>query len=600
MKRIVVVGHRGVGKTSFLARVQAVYAKASRSLTCLDLDREIERRTGRTVQEIFAAEGENAFRDIERETFRSIDSETSDSVEDVYLACGGGFDPAAIGTSWRVLWLRRPSDSRGRIFIDRPRLDAAVSAIEEFQERYRVREPRFRSRADDSLLLDEGLTGDDPAEQAYVLGTARNIGGTITLLAEQFRHPQALQNWIGARLEWGIASFELRDDLLTEEQMRLALKHLPSDRVLLSFRDHSRRESTKRMVASVGAAFDWPLELGAVSFGEPRYLSWHRRDEGQSLADALAAIPPVKSAQTIVKAALPTLDFEELLLGHSWQQVDPSKRVFLPHSPDGRWAWYRLWRSRDQALGFFRESEGSALDQPTLLQWIRQSFLIETRAFAAVLGDPISHSRSPLEQAPYFASLSAPIYPIRVAREEWSSALRVLTALGLRWCAVTAPLKGLAFESCTRRDALSEKLQAANTLAFRAGEWACTNTDLEGFRASVTQAQIEGEVAIWGGGGTLEMMREVLPDADLYSARTGAMRDEFAAVHPQTLVWASGRQGLAQPILQTWKPKCVIDLDYAEDAPARALALGWGARYISGLTMFKAQAIAQRRFWEQK
>lgn len=60
VERVVLLGFMGAGKT-------AVGAALARELGWrhVDLDREIERREGRTVAQIFAADGEPAFRELE-------------------------------------------------------------------------------------------------------------------------------------------------------------------------------------------------------------------------------------------------------------------------------------------------------------------------------------------------------------------------------------------------------------------------------------------------------------------------------------------------------------------------------------------------------
>ncbi len=51
----------------------------------MDADRAIERQTGRTIQELFASEGEERFREIEREFIRS-----GHPARGCIVACGGG------------------------------------------------------------------------------------------------------------------------------------------------------------------------------------------------------------------------------------------------------------------------------------------------------------------------------------------------------------------------------------------------------------------------------------------------------------------------------------------------------------------------------
>lgn len=628
--RTLIVGHRGTGKTSFLRRAESYYRSAGCSGLFLDLDAEIERRTGRTISAIFASDGEAAFRVEELETFRAIDAETSAESRDVFLVAGGGFDPAEAPASsagfrtgpWRVLWLRRSSDSAGRIFLDRPRLTQGVSALGEYEERYLAREPRFRARADETLWLDEGLEGTDEAEAGFVLDRFRGLGGALTLLPAMFARPALLAAKLISRVKWGVRWFELRDDLLSSEQINAAIAHIPADRVLVSFRSPARIEETRELVSGHGFAFDWPLEMGECLWGKPRVLSFHERRDGQTLREALARFSREPVEGVIQKAALPVRNFRELWEGHVWQALHPQSRVFLPLSPDGRWSWYRLLQSPNYALNFFREDEGSGADQPTLLKWARHQACKNAKTFAAVLGDPVAHSRTPLEQGPAFRKIGASVFAIRITEDEWrDGGLEVLRGLGLRWAAVTAPLKGLAYEAVKSggdklnpSGSLADELRSVNTLAWNEHEqvWVGTNTDLEGFQAAVTHAaqsvfgnddgSVLGESAVWGGGGTLPVVCKVLPGAQAFSVRSGENRDAQGTAaedfHPTTVIWAIGRsREAAHEPPAHWKPKLVLDLNYAEDSPGRDYALKCGARYVSGLAMFRAQAEGQRRFW---
>jgi len=74
------VGFMGTGKTT-VGRAVA----QRMGFACVDSDHEIERRSGRTVAEIFAAEGEAAFRRMEREFV-----ETGHPAARTVVACGGG------------------------------------------------------------------------------------------------------------------------------------------------------------------------------------------------------------------------------------------------------------------------------------------------------------------------------------------------------------------------------------------------------------------------------------------------------------------------------------------------------------------------------
>ena len=100
-KTLVLVGLMGAGKTAIGRRV------ASRlGLPFADADQEIELAAGCSVQDIFAAYGEPAFRDVERKVIaRVLDGPIQ------VLATGGGayMDPstrAAIAQRGISLWLR--------------------------------------------------------------------------------------------------------------------------------------------------------------------------------------------------------------------------------------------------------------------------------------------------------------------------------------------------------------------------------------------------------------------------------------------------------------------------------------------------------------
>lgn len=77
---IFLVGYMGSGKTTIgrgLAR--------QLGMRFIDMDTEVEQRTGMSVSEFFAARGEEAFRGEEREVLRGLTAE-----RDVVVATGGG------------------------------------------------------------------------------------------------------------------------------------------------------------------------------------------------------------------------------------------------------------------------------------------------------------------------------------------------------------------------------------------------------------------------------------------------------------------------------------------------------------------------------
>lgn len=77
---IVLIGFMGAGKSTMAAELGH-----SCHLPVIDLDREVERCSGRTIPEIFATSGEEVFRQIETEVLRGLLDQAP-----LILATGGG------------------------------------------------------------------------------------------------------------------------------------------------------------------------------------------------------------------------------------------------------------------------------------------------------------------------------------------------------------------------------------------------------------------------------------------------------------------------------------------------------------------------------
>ena len=80
MKNLVLIGLSGCGKSTFGRRL----AKRLR-LPLLDTDVMIDKKTGRTIPDIFAADGESGFRDIESACARE-----AAAVQGAVISTGGG------------------------------------------------------------------------------------------------------------------------------------------------------------------------------------------------------------------------------------------------------------------------------------------------------------------------------------------------------------------------------------------------------------------------------------------------------------------------------------------------------------------------------
>lgn len=103
LANVSIIGMPGCGKSTVGAALAKQLGKKF-----VDLDAEIERRTGYTIPDIFAQEGEAAFRRYEADVLADIAKGNSQ-----VIACGGGVikNPAnsrALRQNGPVLWVRRP------------------------------------------------------------------------------------------------------------------------------------------------------------------------------------------------------------------------------------------------------------------------------------------------------------------------------------------------------------------------------------------------------------------------------------------------------------------------------------------------------------
>ncbi len=81
MKKIILCGYMGSGKSTI-----APLLSASTEIPYLDLDEIIEKETGKSIQQLFAEDGEIKFRRLEHDTFKGL----LDVQEEFILGLGGG------------------------------------------------------------------------------------------------------------------------------------------------------------------------------------------------------------------------------------------------------------------------------------------------------------------------------------------------------------------------------------------------------------------------------------------------------------------------------------------------------------------------------
>lgn len=591
------IGQRGTGKSHLLK----VLGEG------VDLDQWIAEKEARDLGDIFKAllesHGEQAFRDLEMTSLAELLKKSSPSL----VSLGAGFPLEQLSPQDEKVWVRRSSDRRGRIFLDRPRLNPELSALEEYELRFQRREPIYADQADWVLEVPEG--------QHLAPGILRRLfkagqgeagfkphSGIWTLRTGDSERFAFFDKRVKS---WGFQYFEMRTDLLHEKEFHFWAQHLAKDKVLLSYRNEGTGDL--RQFFNSGPHFfdiDWALELGVppLDLGITS-LSLHSED-GTPLESSLRRLDDcaVNFPQCHLKWSPFLRSWGELDRALKWQSKDPKRRSLLPRSTDGRWGWVRQILKDRQKLHFVCEfkTEGR-FDQPSLLEWLQNNGGLE---FAAILGSPVEHSWTPAEQSEFFGSHGGfSVFRVRIDDDEWSDAWPVLNRCGLRAAAVTSPLKKRAMEVCDHPSPQAQAYGAVNTLIRQGEIWEGTNTDACGLEKQLRAEGLlewSGPVLVWGGGGTLDLLRRLFPQAEFYSVRTQEPREGSTfqvRLGPLMLVWAAGARD-ASPRFPC-APEVVLDLNYREDSAAREFALSTGARYISGEGMFRAQAQAQRDFWSK-
>lgn len=145
LANVSLIGMPGCGKSTIGSALAKQLGK-----TFVDLDEEIERRTGNNIPDIFAREGEEAFRRYEAETLADVAKHTGQ-----IIACGGGVikNPAnvrALRQNGSVLWVQRPL---GKLATGGRPLSQGGAALKQLQAE---RTPLYQAAAD--AVLDNSST----------------------------------------------------------------------------------------------------------------------------------------------------------------------------------------------------------------------------------------------------------------------------------------------------------------------------------------------------------------------------------------------------------------------------------------------------------
>ena len=147
LQNVVLIGMPGCGKSTVGAALAQKLGK-----TFVDADAEIERRTGKAIPDIFAQEGEEAFRRYEADVIADLTRQNRQ-----VIACGGGVVKTpqnlhALRQNGPVLWVQRPIEKLAT--SGRP-LSKGGEALRRMEHE---RLPLYRAAATGTVCNDGALT----------------------------------------------------------------------------------------------------------------------------------------------------------------------------------------------------------------------------------------------------------------------------------------------------------------------------------------------------------------------------------------------------------------------------------------------------------
>jgi shikimate dehydrogenase len=256
-----------------------------------------------------------------------------------------------------------------------------------------------------------------------------------------------------------------------------------------------------------------------------------------------------------------------------------------------------------------------------------------TRKRLAVLGQPISHSRSPAMHNAALAELGLAgewsYEAIEVAPPDFEALLRRMEGESFVGANVTVPHKVAALELADEVSEEARAIGAANTLSFSGGRIVAENTDARGFLDSLPAPPVGERVLVLGAGGSARAVAWALvregaqvsiwnrtPEkaerlADELGASALPSSDERLAtgnfkVVVNTTIVGMGGSGEGAPGLKSLPIRAdsldethqLVDLAYgtAETELARA-ARAHGATVVDGLEVLVRQGAASLRIW---
>ena len=245
----------------------------------------------------------------------------------------------------------------------------------------------------------------------------------------------------------------------------------------------------------------------------------------------------------------------------------------------------------------------------------------------AVLGQPISHSRSPAMHSAALAELGLAdewsYEAIEVAPGDFEARVRAMAGEGFVGANVTVPHKLAALAVADEASAAARAIVAANTLSFSDGRIAAENTDATGFLEALPEPPEGKQALVLGAGGSARAVVWALvthgADVAIWNRtaeRAEALAAEFGAsvagpiagfdliVNATTVGMGAssgdpaGLKSLPIDADALGETHQLVDLAYgAVETELMRAAKARGARVVDGLEVLVRQGAASLRIW---
>lgn len=408
--------------------------------------------------------------------------------------------------------------------------------------------------------------------------------------------------------------FEVRLDL--SEKLDLASIRKSSTKPLI-FASHNNPE----LLNEASPYSDW-IDVGpaaANGSSAKKIVSFHGKDEDP------AAIWQKFSGEHLTKIVLDTNDYSKIATLLELNALHPQKALCFTMGEVG--AFSRI-------LSVFKKAPwiyASLPDQPTAAGQFSIDQLIniyQVKRFSSepevfgILGNPVSHSRSPAFHNQKFAEHNLPWIYLPFPCLDLESLMKHRQKFGIVGLSVTHPYKEQVIRYLSEQTTETKKLRSCNTMLWKDNAWHGINTDLVGFEGLLVKHGVEVEnkyVAIIGAGGAARAAAFVISQSSaklIFLNRTHSKALELAKEFKGTAVDLSEIAAVEYDVLIQTTPvgmrdeECpmnpellrpsatVIDVLYE---PAETILLrkakALGCRAINGEDWFVSQAEAQFQFW---